>query len=402
MMYKLNKKRLEESIFKFLNWLDLNGYSSYDRMDYWSSKTGILAKKIFYKNKLLGAPLAGWGLLLENFLPKLQKIYSEKKREVIGDSHLAMAFLNLYTIYNNKEYLTRAEEILKYIKSTSTDGYSGYAWGYTFGWQTQYGFWKPGIPLITITPYAFWAFLEHFKLTQNEESKKICISIADFALEDLNETKMSNGTYCSSYSPTTYDVVINANTYRASILLDAFMLTNKIKYKNAALKNINFVLSFQGKKGEWYYEAKPPKDNSIDNFHTVFVLRNLFKCYKILNEKRILNSIIKGYEYYRKNLFFDSGRPKYFSEPLYMKMRKHEMYDYAEGINLGCLINDIIPGSLKKSIWLANDLISNFQLKKGHFVTRVTTLNTFHKVPYIRWPQAQIFYALTQILKKID
>ena len=83
-------------------------------------------------------------------------------------------------------------------------------------------------------------------------------------------------------------------------------------------------------------------------------------------------------------------------------MRKHEMYDYAEGINLGCLINDIIPGSLEKSIWLANDLISNFQLKKGHFVTRVTTLNTFHKVPYIRWPQAQIFYALTQILKKID
>ena len=71
------------------------------------------------------------------------------------------------------------------------------------------------------------------------------------------------------------------------------------------------------------------------------------------------------------------------------------MYDYAEGITLGLLLQNEIPGALTKSKELAADLINIFQTKDGYFVTRVTSLGTKHKVPYLRWPQAQIFFALT-------
>ena len=91
-----------------------------------------------------------------------------------------------------------------------------------FGWQTYVGYWKPGIPLITITPYAFWAFKRHYKITGSENSKEIALSIAKFALEDLNEIEMPNGTMCANYSPVSEDIVINANTYRAAVLMEAY------------------------------------------------------------------------------------------------------------------------------------------------------------------------------------
>ena len=392
---------IELSINEFLFWLKENGYLSYDRMDYWSSSTGILAKKIFYSNKLIGLPLALWGLTLENFLPNVQKLYSKPHREITGDAHLALGFLNLYEISKEMKYLKTSENLLDMMLTYASTGYSGTAWGYTFGWQQSKGkYWEPGVPLITITPYAFWAFKKHFELTKNEKSKSIALSIAEFALNDLNEVEMPNGTFCSSYSPISNDIVINANTYRASLLLDAFQLSRDEKYKYAAEKNISFVLSYQGEAGEWYYEAKGPQDNFIDNFHTCFVLRNLFRCYLVNNDKNILNAVMKGYQYYRDNLFYKNGRPKHFSKAKYAKLRKYEMYDYAEGITLGLLLQNEIPGALTKSKELAADLINIFQTKDGYFVTRVTSLGTKHKVPYLRWPQAQIFFALTSLMKE--
>jgi len=399
----MKKEILLESLNKFDGWLTNFGEVSYDRMDYWSSKTGILAKKLFYNNKLIGAPLALWGLILENFLPGVQKLYNRPHREVIGDGHFASGYFNLYEITHDIKYLEKGEHFLEVMKTTYSKKYSGYAWGYTFGWQQSKGkFWEAGIPMITITPYAFWAFKKHFELTGNEESKKVALSVAEFALKDLNEKQMPNGTICASYSPVSEDIVINANTYRAAMLLDAYSISGNETYKKTAEKNIEFVLSYQGEKGEWYYEAKGPKDNFIDNFHTCFVLRNLYRCYLVNKDEKILEAIKKGYQFYRENLFYSSGRPKHFAKAKYAKLRKYEMYDYAEGITLGVLLKDEIPGAFEKSKELADDLISNFQTKKGHFITRVTSLGTVHKVPYLRWPQAQLFYALTSLLKELQ
>lgn len=399
----MNKLKLTSSIGNFIAWFDEFGELSYDRMDYWSSKSGILAKKLFYRNKLAGAPLAIWGLMLENFLPNIQKLYNKPHREVIGDGHFASGFFNLFESTGEEKYLKRGEHFLDIMKTTYSKGYSGYAWGYTFGWQQSKGkFWEAGTPMITITPYAFWAFKKHYELTKDEESKKFALSIADFALKDLNEIEMPNGTICASYSPISEDIVINANTYRAAVLMEAYQISRNEEYKKTAEKNIEFVLSYQGEKGEWFYEAKGPKDNFIDNFHTCFVLRNLYRCYKVNNDEKILSAIKKGYEFYKNNLFYKDGRPKHFAKAKYAKLRKYEMYDYAEGITLGVLLKGDISGAFEKSKELANDLINNFQTSQGYFVTRVTSFGTYHKVPYLRWPQGQLFYALTGLLKEIN
>jgi hypothetical protein len=400
MNVKLHNK-LIISVNKFIYWFERFGELSFDRMDFWSSKTGILAKRLYYHNKLIGAPFALWGLMLENFFPNIQKLYGKPHREVIGDGNFASAYFNLFEATKEDRYLKKGEHFLKIMKSNYTNGYSGYSWGYTFGWQTQNGYWEAGIPLITITPYAFWAFKKHYDLTGDKASLEVALSIADFALTDLQKQKMPNGTNCYSYSPVTKDIVINANSYRAAVLCDAYSLSGKEDYLKSAKESIEFVLSYQGKEGEWYYEAKSSQDNFIDNFHTCFVLRNLYRCYIVTKDLVILEAIKKGYWYYRKNLFHSNGRPKHFAKAKYVKLRKYEMYDYAEGITLGILLKNEIEGSFSRAIELAEDLIDNFQTSNGNFITRVTSLGTFHKVPYLRWPQAQLFYALTYLLKEL-
>ena len=210
---------------------------------------------------------------------------------------------------------------------------------------------------------------------------------------------MSNGTISSSYSPIGTSI-INANAYRAAVLMDAFSLTNDKKMLENALQNIEFIISHQNNDGSWFYEAKGIRNNFIDNFHTCFVIKNLFKCYKIYNDNRLRDSIISGYDYYNKFLFYENGRQTFFSKSKYFKLRKYEMYDYAEGISLGILTKSLLPNAIEKANWLAKDLVKNFQTKQGYFCTRITSLGTRHTVPYHRWPQAQIFYSLTSLLKE--
>ena len=402
MRLKVFRNKVTSAVVDFILWHEKFGNVSYDRMDFWASRGGIRTKKLFYRNKYLGAPFATYGMILENFLPRIQKLYAKPHREVIGDAHLVMGYLNYYEFTGSEHYLSKAESILNEMLVYANTTGNKLSWGYSFGWQTENGFWERSIPLITITPYAFWAFKRHFEITKCPTSLASAISIADFVLQDLRHQVMRNGTICYSYSPVKDDIVINANSYRAAVLCDAYSLTGNKAYLESAQDNIAFILEYQGENGEWYYEAKSPRNNFIDNFHTCFILRNLYYCYKVTRDENTLLAIRKGYDYYLKNLFYDSGKPKHFAKAKYFKFRKYEMYDYAEGIKLGVLLKDDFPSAFSKAIWLAKDLIDNYQTDKGHFITRVTTLGTSHKVPYLRWPQAQLFASLTNLLNTIE
>jgi len=390
---------VENSVFKFIKWLENYGDDSYDRMDFWSSPIGVFSKRLFYRNKLLGAPLAALALLQETFFPSLLKLYARPRREAIGDAHYALSFFNLFEICQDKKYLKRGEQYLNALRESVCEGYSGACWGYTFGWETSVGYWQPKTPLITITPYGFWAFKKHWELTHRQASLDVCHSVAQFALNDLRQLKMPNGTICTSYSPNDERYIINANTYRAALLLEAYQLFHQEPYKTAAEENLDFVLSYQQPDGSWYYEAIGTRDRFIDNFHTCFVLRNLYKAYCLNQDAKLLAAIKKGYQFYRQHLFRPDNTPLHFARSKYIKLRKYEMYDYAEGISLGCLLKDEIEGAFEFSQILATDLIRRFQLKDGHFLTRVTTVGIKNKIPYHRWPQAQLLFALTTLLK---
>jgi len=385
-------EKVEHSVQRFLGWFENHGFNSYDQFDFWCSKLGVFSKKLFLKNKWAAAPLVLGLQSLESFFPRTRALFAQKRRFAIGDAHFALGYMNLYRRFNDEKYLSSAQNLLEEILSYRTETGSGIGWGYPYTWVTGRAVYPPGTPFITVTPYCFDAFLEMVSITGDKKYLDAAARIARFAAYDLHETRISRNQTAAGYGPGDKSRVVNANAYRAALLLNAYNRFGVPEYKEKAVKNINFVLNRQGSDGSWDYAEN---EAFIDNFHTCFVLKNLYKSYLLFREERVLDAVKRGYDYYREHLFRGDNTPIHFSKVKSPKFRKIEMYDYAEGISLGALLKPAIEGAFDFSLQLAQQLIDMFQLKDGHFVTRVTTLGTRNKVPYLRWPQAQLFYALT-------
>lgn len=111
--------QVKTSINRFIAWLDGFGEVSYDRMDFFASKPGIWTKRLFYKNKYLGAPFAAFALWQETLVPSMLKLYAKPRREAIGDAHFAEGFLNLYQATGEKQYLERGEHFLEALRQSA-------------------------------------------------------------------------------------------------------------------------------------------------------------------------------------------------------------------------------------------------------------------------------------------
>lgn len=392
---KLTQQRLEKSINRFLKWLNENGYESYDVYDFWSSPLGIYAKKVFNKNKYLAAPLVGSIQILDSFFPKLRFLFSAKKRFALADAQIASGFLNYYEYSGDEKYLDVAKKLLNNLRETATKTESGIGWGLPYRWVTTLFEYPPNTPLITVTPYCFDAFLKAYEITNNQNYLEILKNISNFVAYDMKETEMRDGTLGSSYGPNDNSLVYNAVAYRSSLLLKAGLLFENNLFINKAKRNIDFVVTSQNQDGSWFYSAN---SKFIDNFHTCFVLKNIAQTYSYFKEEHMLKSLLTGYAFYKNNFIRTDGTLKHFYKSRYPKFRKIELYDYAEAVKLGVYLKDILPDAYKISTKLSLQLIKNFQTPKGYFLTRVNLLGGKNKIPYLRWPQAQIFYALTHIL----
>ncbi len=386
----------------FLIWLNKEGYYSYDQYDFWSTVYGRFAKSLFYKNHFLGVPFVIPIFLLELFFPYSRSFVINKKRFPIADSHFIMGYLNLFKMTKNNKFLDEAIKISGELLKTTIPGYSGYCWGYPFDWQTSGGLTKKGTPLITTVPYCFEAFLSLYDITKEQKYLDVAHSISQFALKDINETIISDISSACSYSPIDNSMVVNANAYRAFCLMEAYNRFGVDEFKEKAVKNINFVLENQCIDGSWLYAVDNPQNAFVDNFHTCFVLKNLYKANIHLKSNKLHDAIIKGYNFYRKNLFSNNDIPKPYALLKRIQLVQIEMYDYAEGISLGVLLKDEIPGSFELAKKLARDIHLYYQLPDGHFITRMNRGGLRNTVPYLRWPQAQMFFALTMLLNNME
>ena len=387
-----------EAVEKFINWLKSNGYYSYDQYDFWSTGYGIKSKAIYYKNKIAGIPFVAPIFLAEIFYPKIRKSLVERKRFPIGDAHFILGFLNLFEVTSDAKYLDEAKKVATDLLKTSVPGFSGYCWGYPFDWMTTRGLWTSGIPLITTTGYCYEAFIKLFKITNQNEYLDIAYSIFTFTLKDLKDTPIEKGISSGSYSPIDNSQIVNANAYRSYVLIDGAKRFNNDEALQKATLNINFILKNQNEDGSWKYAINDERDNFVDHFHTCFVLKNLYKLNQVLNEERIDDVIKKGFDFYKKNLFDKTGSPKPFAKLSRVNIVKRELYDYAEGISL-CLImesSDKEAGKLAEH--MVQEVIHLYQNKNGSFVTNVNLFNIPNRIPYLRWPQAQLFFALTNYL----
>ncbi len=431
--------QLTSAIRAFIGWLDRVGYDSYDPYDLWGTKYGLFARRLYYKKNPFGLPLIAPIVAVETLCPSLRTLFVRKQRFATADAQLLLAFLNLHellpspprmgrglgevsksegsqpstinhqlpsasqpsTLNSQPSLIARARTLADDLLKLSIPGYQGHCWGYPFDWQNNRGLWVRHTPFITSTPYCYEAFVKLAEATGEKRYLDVAESAARFVFHDLNDTPTSATAAAGSYGPHDRTFVINASAYRAWLLFDAAERFGIPDYRRKAELNLNFILESQRPDGSWLYALNSPAEAFIDHFHTCFVLKNLFKLNRSLRSERVRKAIDDGYGYYRRALFDSEGLPKSFAIVPRTQLVRFEMYNFAEAITLGVLLREELPPAFADAKRLGQLLIERYQVSAGHFVTRVFRGGWKHRFPFLRWPQAQLFYALTNLLRAL-
>ncbi len=380
----------------FVTWLGGFGDVSQDLYDLWASSAGRRAKSVYYRHPKLGFALVAPLALLDVLAPSARRYFSAPQRFPIADAHYAMGFLALASLTGRCEHADKGRAYLAALQRSRCRGFAEYCWGYPFDWETCFGTFAAGTPLITTVAYVYEAFEAGLDVLGDASCVPVMKSIARFAHGGFRQTQIAPGVTTTSYTPDDARRVVNANAYRAYLLIAAASRFRRDEWRRSAEGNLAFVLSAQRDDGSWLY-AHDGRDAFIDNFHTCFVIKNLVKIWRLTGRDDVVRAIHNGYAFYKAQLLDDRGAPRAFARTQRVTLQYHELYDYAEGVNLALLMRELDPDADSILERLVGQLCAQWQAPDGHFVTRRYALRS-NRVPYHRWAQSQTFRALVMYI----
>lgn len=404
-------REVERSLKKLVDWLQENGQKGYDPYDVRGCPLFLhppFIQKPFVD--LLNRGIKYSDIFFPIFLRRILRIKKERNSKAVG--LFTKSYLDLYRITKECKYLEEVRESLSWLERNATRGYKGLCWGYPFDWQWLH-FIPKGTPSGVVTSVVGKAFFDYYLFTHDKKYIDYCRSICNFFLHDLNIDIIASDKICFSYTPLDRAYVLNANLFVAEFLIRIGRATKNQIYIKYGHKALNYILSEQNDDGSFYYYGRKnqtlyqlPEDvlKRIDNYHTGFILRNLYSIYCMTYDDRLFLSIKQCLHHYLKNLFEDKTIPKIMPEYIYPV----NIHSCAEAILcLSTLLEDFSEGAetLKNvTLWTINEM----QTSKGWFIYMIKEkmgLKWKIKIPFIRWGQAWMLRALSNyyfVIRRID
>jgi hypothetical protein len=378
---------IERSLKRLQSYIESENFKGYDPYDtlnspwpfHWLGKWGpILAIQFQKRNpfnirKLLGIKKDYNPKAMGLFLHAYSLQYQQKKDEAI---------------------LQQMEFLFNWLLENKTKGYDEYCWGYNFDWASPVKFLKKYSPTIVVSGFVAKGIFEYYQATQNQKAVEVLKSIGNFAEKELAWTKNEDG-YCVSYSTKEVDCCYNANMLGAELYARLHSITNEYKYKELACKMTDFTIAHQQKNGSWNYsiDIKTGKERTQIDFHQGYVLDSIHYVIKYCGENEgYKNSLEKGAIFYSKQQFKPNG------QSLFRLPKKHpvEIHNQSQGI---ITLTRLAYLNTQYAIFaevIAQWTTENMQSKKGYFYYKKYPMYTI-KTPFMRWSQAWIFLALTEL-----
>jgi len=392
-------EEVRSTLVDFVEWLDRFGETSFDHQSYYAGPIGGRAKALYYSRPRAGLLAVAPMVLSEAFLPGARRLFWKKQRFPIADAHYAMGFAMLAQTTGETAHYARAVHFLRVLEATRSPGFAHFCWGYPFDWVTRTGVMRAGLPLITTTPYVYEAFEAVHALDGDPAWLEVMRSAAEHAAQDIKDVPTGPDAASAGYNPVdTVAGVVNASAYRAFLLFRAARQFGRDDFRAIAEHNLNFVLRCQQPDGSWFYAADGIRD-FVDHFHTCFVLKALAKIDETERHEGCHAAIRSGVDYYVRNLFDENGLPRPFARAPRLTVYRHELYDYAECINLGVLLRGRFSGLEDRLDTTVSDLLRRWRRTDGSFRARRLMFG-WDNVPMHRWAQSQTFRSLCFLLRK--
>ena len=313
----------------------------------------------------------------------------------------ALAFIARAMIHQYDTYKSEIREIAGYLTADSLIGTYGYhCWdAHGFPIQLRSGFKPVGVTDIVGTEAIGRFFYALDAQGETDNYRHICISICDM-IEQVLRVKYKD-IHHYRYTP---EMGNNAWCYNASIIAALYLARVSkyygVKYDEQFVDNaILDVFSRQKSNGAWFYSLNLDtgyEKEQVD-FHQGFILDALLD-YMELNGFRepYLTSYKKGLDFYRKEQFLPNGQGVY----RYPRKYPVNIQNQAQGIITFTRAGAAGFGAhyLDFARTVAEWTIKNMQDRDGHFYYLKYPFMT-NKIPYIRWSDASMAYALSIYLK---
>ena len=381
-------KAAHQDLWKWCRAQGFAGYDPYDALNSRlfqamrlnNSRTARLAWTQFHKR----SPV--------NFR-SLVRIPRERNAKAIA--LFALAALADYRRAKTKEAEIEARELLDDLMWMRLKGFSGAAWGYNFDWQSRAFFLPRGTPTIVPTAFAARALCEAAELFGHDEYLPFARTICDFILNDLKRSEETSDDVCFSYSPLDRTRVFNASLFAAETLASVGSLTGEPSLCDWAMRATRYVVRRQRADGSWAYGADDSQQWS-DSFHTAFILISLSGIIGACQSTRdkLESALIRGYEFWNECFFLGNGWPKYYPDRLYPA----DAHSAASAIVTLTELRGRIPGTMILAEQIAQWTIENLRDPRGFFNYQRWRFHT-NRIPYMRWSQAWMSYALARLLE---
>lgn len=417
---------LNNSFNKLFDYVTKNNYEGHDLFDGLNSR--LFKNSFFYKSSFFRLALIQFCKLSPiNFRPLL---FVPKDFNPKGGALFLLGNLNKFKSTGEEKYKIEAQKLYGNLKSLAIrreiGQTGGIGWGYNFDWQARAFYVPIGVPNVVTSVYVGFALIEYYKIFEDNEALEMAKQVSEFILNEMVLFEDENN-LCFRYIPEKDAEVHNANLLAASFLssmcnlIDALApsplagegdfqneqnpassrksgegyMSNEIK--NKIRKSVNFSISDIDENGTWAYGTKP-FHRWVDNFHTAFNIESLINIRNNLDWPELNETIEKVTDYYFENLFTKEGLPKYYNNKLY----PIDIHVIAETM---VVLNKIKTAQIKYDQNKFNcietsltKLVEEFQDKKGYFYFQENKCfgkYYWNKIPYIRWAQAWMFYALS-------
>ncbi len=313
------------------------------------------------------------------------KVYNPK-----GLALFAQGLMDRYQSTGEQVYLDEATQLLETLMDIVSPGnWHGVAWGYQYPWQDP-GFFAPtATPNAVVTSFVCEAFLDAYRLTDNQQYLEIVSQAIKFFLNDLAVLKDTDNELCLGYMPVPMTMrVMDVSILIGTVIAQYALLTSDEELKTTSWRLVNYVINQQTDYHAWYY-TDPPQDSHIthDNYHTGFILDALWRYMKATGDEAWMPNYLKGLDYYAKHHFSLDGAPRWMHDTEY----PHDIHGAAQGILTFARHKEQYPDLAKK---IAGWATTNMYHISGRFYYQQRRLFTI-RFTLLRWCNGWMCRALS-------
>jgi rhamnogalacturonyl hydrolase YesR len=308
-----------------------------------------------------------------------------------GMGYFAWGYLKMFTRTGREEFADRARNCLKWLTENNSPGHAGYCWGNHFLFSSRGGRIPKLEPTIVWSGLIGQAFLDAHEILKSPQYLEIAASICHWA-KTLPREITSTG-ICLSYTSQKQSSIHNSNLIGAALLARTGVLTGDREALELACRAAQYSCARLRKDGSWLYAEKGCA--WVDSFHTGYNLDSLKRYSHATGDHQFDADVLRAYEFFKRNFFEPSGRPKYYHNQTYPV----DIQCAAQAIDTLSFFSDIDPEGLPMARKVAEWTIDNMQDRDGHFYYRRNNW-TINRAPMLHWGQGTMFKALAHFLQK--